>query len=107
MVLLCGQDINNKKEFILATFIEVEDIVKNCKVIVNLEFVQEIAPLVSGGCDLFFAGHAGTGSVNKMRVKDDYKTFEPFAMQMVSQNDIKKKVEKLKGSTPLDKPPAL
>jgi len=86
----------------LTTFIEVDSLDKNCKVIINLDSVREIAPLVSGGCDIFFNGDTGTGTINKMRVKDPYSQFQQFAMQTVSAADIKKKVEKLRGTTPVD-----
>ena len=51
-------------------FIEVESIEKGCTVIINLDQVLEIAPLVSGGCALFFTDGAGMNSKSAMKVKE-------------------------------------
>ena len=37
----------------MSLFVEVESNDKNCKVILNLDTVSEIAPMVAGGCTLF------------------------------------------------------
>lgn len=72
----------------MALFVEVNSLEKNCKVIVNLESVVEIAPLASGGCILFIADSAATGGKTPMKVSDSYNLFKQFAMQTVSAEDI-------------------
>lgn len=74
----------------MALFVEVDSIEKNCKVIINLEEVVEIAPLVAGGCDLFFSDSAAVGGKRAMRVRDDYPLFQQFAIQSVSPEQIAK-----------------
>ena len=80
----------------MSLFIEVESVEKECKVIVNLEQVVEIAPLYEGGCALFFSDSAAVGGKTSMKVKDSYSHFQQLAMQMVSSDDIAKKVKALK-----------
>ena len=64
----------------MATFIEVSSIApKKCKVIVNLDNIIEIAPLVAGGCVLYF-GTLESGSPRTMT-----------AMQTVTSEDISKR----------------
>jgi hypothetical protein len=77
----------------MAMFVEVESMDKQCKVIINLDSIYEIAPLASGGCALFLTD----GGITK--VNDSYEQFKQFAMQTVSSEDIAKKVKSLKGST--------
>ena len=72
----------------MALFVEVDSVEKNCKVIINLDEVVEIAPLIEGGCALFFTDGAGMNSKSSMRVKNSYDTFKQFAMQTVSADDI-------------------
>jgi hypothetical protein len=74
----------------MALFVEVESIEKSCTVIINLEEVMEIAPLVAGGCDLFFPDAAAVSGKRAMRVKDDYSLFRQFAIQPVSAEQIAK-----------------
>jgi len=74
----------------MSMFIEVESVEKSCKVIINLDEVIEIAPLRSGGCDLFFSDSAAVGGKTAMKVKDSYSLFKQLAMQMVSAEDIAK-----------------
>jgi hypothetical protein len=88
----------------MSLFIEVESVEKQCKVIVNLEQVVEIAPLFEGGCALFFADSAAVGGKTAMKVKDSYPHFQQLAMQMVSSEDIAKKVKAIKASAPLEVP---
>jgi hypothetical protein len=76
----------------MSLFVEVESVEKDCKVIINLDSVAEIAPLVDGGCALFTTH----GSI--MKVKDSYDQFKQFAMQTVSSADIAKKVKSLKST---------
>jgi hypothetical protein len=80
----------------MSLFIEVESIEKSCKVIVNLDQVIEIAPLFEGGCHLFFTDSAAVGGKTAMKVRDNYSHFQQLAMQMVSSEDIAKKVKSLK-----------
>ena len=86
-------------------FVEVTSVDKDCKVILNLEKVVEIAPLVSGGCAIFFEDGAGMNSKTSMKVKEDYSQFIQFAMQTVSSEDIAKRFpKKEKVATPVIKP---
>ena len=80
----------------MATFIEVSSIApKKCKVIVNLDNIIEIAPLVAGGCVLYF-GTLESGSPRTMTVEDNYIAFSQFAMQTVTSEDISKRFPKVK-----------
>jgi hypothetical protein len=76
----------------MGLFVEVESTDKKCKVIINLDDVIEIAPLLDGGCILYFA------STGPYKVKDSYDQFKQFAMETVSADDIAKKVKSLKKS---------
>jgi hypothetical protein len=77
----------------MGLFVEVHSVEKDCKVILNLDDVQEIAPFATGGCALFMSD----GRITK--VKDSYELFKQFAMETVSADDIAKKVKALKGKT--------
>jgi hypothetical protein len=80
----------------MSTFVEVNSIApKNCKVIVNLDNIIEIAPLIAGGCVLYFSA-IEAGGPRTMTVSDDYKAFMQFAMQTVSADDIAKRFPKAK-----------
>ena len=81
----------------MSLFIEVNSVEKKCQVIINLDHVAEVAPLRAGGCALFFADSAGAGSKSTMNVTDSYELFRQLVMQMVTADDIAKKVERLKG----------
>ena len=78
--------------------VEVMSVEKNCKVLVNMDLVLEIAPLMEGGCALFFSDSAATGGKTSYKVKDSYSQFQQFAMQTVSSEDIAKKVKSLKST---------
>jgi hypothetical protein len=83
----------------MAMFVEVESMDKQCKVIINLDSIHEIAPLASGGCALFLTD----GGLTK--VTNNYDQFKQFAMETVSSADIAKKVKSLKaGNTTLEIP---
>ena len=87
----------------MSLFVEVDSIEKGCPVIVNLDEVVEIAPLVTGGCVIFFADSAGVNSRMGMKVSNEYNEFKQFVMQTVSAADIAKrfpKVEAPKEVTP-------
>jgi|688.fasta_scaffold245713_6 hypothetical protein len=85
----------------MSLFVEVESNDKNCKVILNLDTVSEIAPMVAGGCTLFL----NDGRIYK--VKDSYDQFKQFAMQTVSSEDISKKVKSLKSQAASLQPASL
>lgn len=72
-------------------FIEVNSVApKKCKVIINLDCIIEIAPLVAGGCVLYFSA-LESGSPRTMTVSDDYSVFSQFVLQTVSADDIAKR----------------
>jgi hypothetical protein len=77
-------------------FIEVNSIEKGCPVMINLDEVLEIAPLMEGGCALFFADAAAVNGKNAMKVTDSYALFKQFALQMVTPDDIAKRFPKAK-----------
>lgn len=80
----------------MSTFIEVNSLVpKNCKVIINLDTVMEVAPLVAGGCVLYFST-LESGSPRTMTVSDDYSLFSQFVLQTVTAEDIAKRFPKKK-----------
>jgi len=83
----------------MALFVEVESVEKNCKVVINLDMVIEIAPLINGGCDIFYNDSAAVNGKTAMKVKDSYALFQQLAMQTVSSEDIAKKVKALKGAS--------
>lgn len=83
----------------MSTFIEVNSAEKNCKVIVNLDHILEIAPLLDGGCVLFMTDSAGMNSKQGIRVKDSYTQFLQFAMQTVSVEDIERRFPKVSAGT--------
>ena len=78
----------------MSIFVEVNSVrPKNCKLIINLDSVIEIAPLMAGGCIIFFnAQEAGT--TRTITVSDDYSAFKQFVMQTVTAEDIAKKFPK-------------
>jgi len=83
----------------MSLFVEVDSVEKDCKVIINLDGIGEIAPLTTGGCALFLL----QGGV--IKVKNNYDEFKQFAMQTVSSEDIAKRVKALKGNAkPLEIP---
>lgn len=72
----------------MSLFVEVFSVDKNCKVIINLDEVVEIAPLNAGGCAIFFSSDGGGGTRPSMTVKDSYEQFQQFVMKTVSAEDI-------------------
>jgi hypothetical protein len=74
----------------MSLFVEVFDTEKKCQVIINLECVMEIAPLLSGGCEIAFPDAAAVSGKRIMKVSDSYALFKQLAMQMVSADDIAK-----------------
>ena len=81
----------------MSLFVEVFSVEKNCKVVINLDMVVEIAPLAAGGCDIFYSDSAAVNGKTAMKVKDSYAMFQQLAMQVVSADDIAQKVKALKG----------
>ena len=84
----------------MSLFVEVNDVEKGCQVIINLDTVMEIAPLRSGGCEIFFPDSAAVGGKRTMKVTDSYAVFRQLVMQMITSEDIAAKVKKIKGSMP-------
>jgi hypothetical protein len=82
----------------MSLFVEVNSVEKQCKVIMNLDDVAEIAPLQSGGCVLFLSNGA------TYKVTDSYELFKQFAMQTVTPDDIAKKFPKAKKNDALEIP---
>ena len=80
----------------MSLFVEVFSTDKDCKVILNMDEVVEIAPMASGGCHLFLSD----GRIYK--VKDNYPMFQQFAMQTVSSEDIANRVKALKSTQKID-----
>jgi len=83
----------------MSLFVEVESVEKNCKVIINLDEVIEIAPLIEGGCALFFVDGASVGGKTSYKVKDSYEAFKQFAMETVTADAVAAKVKSLKKQT--------
>jgi hypothetical protein len=89
----------------MGLFIEVSDVEKGCKVIINLDTVMEVAPLKSGGCELAFPDAAAVSGKRIMKVEDSYSQFKQFALETVSVDDIAKKVKSLKSNkSPIEIP---
>jgi hypothetical protein len=80
-----------------AMFIEVNSLEKNCKVIINLDSVMEIAPIAAGGCALFFPDAAAVGGKTSMKVSDSYALFKQFVLETVSPEDIAVRIKNLQG----------
>ena len=80
-----------------AMFIEVNSLEKNCKVIINLDSVLEIAPIAAGGCALFFPDAAAVGGKTSMKVSDSYALFKQFVLETVSPEDIAVRIKNLQG----------
>lgn len=83
----------------MSTFIEVFSLEKQCKVILNLDKVVEVAPIAAGGCALFFEDSAAVGGKTAYKVSDSYTVFQQFALQPVSPADVAAKVRSLKSPT--------
>jgi hypothetical protein len=78
----------------MSIFVEVNSIApKNCKLIINLDYVLEVAPLITGGCVLTI-GAQEAGTSRTITVSDDYSAFKQFVMQTVTADDINKRFPK-------------
>ncbi len=86
----------------MSLFVEVDSIEKGCPVIVNLDQVVEIAPLVDGGCAIFFTDGAGMNSKSAMRVSNEYSEFKQFVLQTVSAKDIEQRFPTKKKTAAVD-----
>lgn len=75
------------------TLVEVTSVQKGCKVLINLEDIVEIAPLVSGGCVLYFNA-LEAGVTKTMTVTESYALFKQFAIQTVTAESIEKRFPK-------------
>jgi hypothetical protein len=83
------------KEKIMSMFIEVFSVDKSCEVIINLDSVLEIAPLRTGGCNLFFPDSAAVGGKTSMQVKESYSLFKQFVLQTVTPEQIADNVARM------------
>jgi hypothetical protein len=79
----------------MGMFIEVNSVEKNCPVIINLDHVVEVAPLISGGCELSMLHSTGMNSKTTFRVRNEYEEFKQFVMQTVSADDIARRFPKV------------
>ena len=88
----------------MSLFVEVNSIQpKMCKLIINLDYVLEIAPLVQGGC-VVTIGAQEAGTSRTITVSDDYMAFKQFVMQTVTAEDITKRFPKKQKETATIKP---
>ena len=89
----------------MSIFVEVSSIApKNCKLIINLDYVLEVAPLITGGCVLTL-GAQEAGTSRTITVSDDYSSFKQFVMQTVTAESIQKRFPKATKSDNI-KPPS-
>lgn len=80
----------------MSMFVEVNSVQpKQCTLIINLDYVLEIAPLIAGGC-VITIGAAEAGASRTLTVSDDYKDFKQFVLQKVTAADIQKRFPKAK-----------
>lgn len=80
----------------MSMFVEVNSVApKQCTLIINMDYVLEIAPLISGGC-VITIGAAEAGTSRTLTVSDDYADFKQFVLQRVTADDIKKRFPKTK-----------
>ena len=88
----------------MSLFVEVNSVQpKMCKLIINLDYVLEIAPLVSGGC-VITIGAQEAGTSRTITVSDDYMSFKQFVMQTVTAEDLAKRFPKKEKVAPVVKP---
>ena len=89
----------------MSMFVEVNDIDKNCPVIINMDTVMEISPIREpSGCEITFLESDDSDALRRMnikgaavlkgrrvmRVSDSYELFKQFVIQRVSAEDIAK-----------------
>jgi hypothetical protein len=79
----------------MSLFVEVDSVEKKCPVIINLDNVLEIAPLIAGGCTIFFADAASVNGKHAMKVTNPYEDFKQFVLQRVTAEDIAKTIDRI------------
>lgn len=80
----------------MSLFVEVNSVApKNCRLIVNLDYVLEVAPLLSGGC-VITIGAAEAGTSRVITVSDNYDSFMQFVMSTVTVDSIQNRFPKTK-----------
>lgn len=78
----------------MSIFVEVNSVTpKQCKLIINMDYVMEIAPLIAGGC-VITIGAQEAGASRTLTVSDDYTAFKQFVMQTVTAESIEKRFPK-------------
>ena len=88
----------------MSIFVEVKSIApKPCTLIINMDYVLEIAPLVVGGC-VITMGAQEAGSSRTITVSDDYSAFKQFVLQTVTTDQIEKRFPKVSKKDPSIKP---
>jgi hypothetical protein len=88
----------------MSLFVEVNSLApKNCKLIINLDYILEVAPLITGGCVLTM-GAQEAGTSRTITVSDDYSAFKQFVMQTVTADSIQKRFPKTAKPTDNIKP---
>jgi hypothetical protein len=96
----------------MSLFVEVTSVDKSTKdrdvkVIINLDHVVEVAPLLEGGCTIFFNDSAAVNGVRTMKVKDSFAMFQQLVMTVITPNQMSERIAKIKEATvPKDKKPA-
>jgi hypothetical protein len=78
---------------------EVTSVEKDCKVLLNMDLVIEIAPLKSGQTAIFYSDNAAVNGKTAIQVKESYEMFKQFAVHTVSSDDIAKKIATMRSST--------
>jgi hypothetical protein len=79
---------------------EVTSVEKDCKVLLNMDLVVEIAPLKNGGSAVFFADSAAVNGKIAIQVKESYDMFKQFAVHTVSSDDIARKISSMNSMQP-------
>jgi hypothetical protein len=77
---------------------EVTSTEKDCKVLLNMDLVIEIAPLKNGGTAIFYSDNAAVNGKTAIQVKESYDMFKQFAVHTVSSDDIARKLAALNPS---------
>lgn len=77
-------------------FIEVNSTApKQCTLIINMDYILEVAPLITGGC-VISMGAQEAGTSRTITVSDDYSVFKQFVLQTVTAESIEKRFPKVK-----------
>lgn len=80
----------------MSLFVEVNDTLKGCPVIINLDHVVEITPLRSGGCEVCFNDSAAVAGKRVVNVKEEYSMFQQLVMHMVTPESMQKRIAQIK-----------